>query len=56
MISLLFGVLILCLICWVIFKFLPDPFRTVAAVVICIVALLWVWQNLGSFDLGHFAR
>ena len=52
MISLLFGVLILCLI----FKFLPDPFRTVAAVVICILALLWVWQNLGSFDLGHFAR
>jgi multisubunit Na+/H+ antiporter MnhE subunit len=48
MINLLFAVIIACLICYVIYRFLPEPVRTVALVVVCVLFLLWVWENLGA--------
>lgn len=45
--ELLLAVIILGLIAWAIYALpIPDPFRTIAIVVLCIIVVLYVFRNL----------
>lgn len=48
LISLLIAVLVIGLLIWLIQMLpLPDPFKTIAMVIVVIIALLWLLQGFG---------
>ena len=49
LISLLIAILVIGLLIWLIQMIpLPEPFRTVAIVIVAIIAIIWLLESLGG--------